>query len=476
MLISRCFDKGGGHGTFDRERFRDLRGVVRHRARPNAGSHKLAGILHYKDLNVLRSLAATLVLLIGSCAVGNYAAVVVDETGAADVLGTDSTSRIKQLIDSNEVDQAIRLATEAIDDIEGTSSRYDSELVKPLTLLGDGYSKSGDHLSALDAYDRARHITRLNNGLHHIAQVDVLYREAQSYFALGQIQVANDRHETAYGVYARAFEQFSVELLPGIFRLGDWYGETSNIFAARGLYEYALRITEQHLSRDHPDNLRALKSLARTYRLERYRPPQNLGFDEPPTPSLFRTSDRPFVYYAELNSFAPGEKALLEVTRIELAREEPEQESIARAKLELADWYLLFDKFESASVVYNNVIGMYEGEEDSQFFQSEFVEPVPLHLPLTVDPMALPKEKRAMPSTGSIDLAFRVTKKGDVRDVRVLSSEPVKTFDKQFRNAMRQARYRPAFENGEAIDREELNLVHSFVYFPVILDSPEAEE
>ena len=304
----------------------------------------------------------------------------------------------------------------------------------------------------------------------------MLYREAQSYFALGQIHVANDRHEYAYSMYARSFEPFSIGLLPGIFRLGDWYTDTSNIFAARGLFEYALRITEQHLARDHEDNVRALKSLARTYRLERYRPPQNLGFAEPPSARPYQSMEKPFVYYAQLNSFAPGERALLEVTRIELDRGTPDKEAIAKAKLDLADWYLLFDKLDSANVIYTDVIEMYSDDMNSDFYRTEFAHPVPLYLPLPVDPMELPKNKRTMPETGTIEFGFRITGYGEVKDVKIVTSTPANTFDKQFRNAMREARYRPSFEDGQVVSRINQRHTHTFVYYPVVLDPSDSEQ
>ena len=438
------------------------------------GAHQLSDISHIKNLKyVCSQLVVVFFCLIGLSSMATNATV--EDSGSTAIYGADSASQIQSLIETNELEDAIALATRMIAGIESNASRYDVALIRPLTLLGDGYSNSGDHIGALDAYDRARHISRLNHGLHNIKQVDVLYREAQSYFALGQIHVANDRHEYAYSMYARSFEPFSAELLPGIFTLGDWYTDTSNIFAARGLFEYALRITEQHLARDHADNLRALKSLARTYRLERYRPPHNLGFAEPPSARPYQSIEKPFVYFAELNSFAPGERALLEVTRIELGREIPDKEAIARAKLDLADWYLLFEKLNSAHVFYSDVCEMYNDEMNSEFYQAEFAKLVPLYLPLPVDPMDLPKNKRSLPETGTIEFGFRVSKHGEVSDVKIVSSEPVNTFDKQFRNVMREARFRPAFENGEQVSRINQRLTHSFVYYPAVIDPSDSE-
>ena len=83
------------------------------------------------------------------------------------------------------------------------------------------------------AYDRALHIARVNNGLHHPSQVLVVYRQAALLAQGGEYAEANRRHEYAYGVLLRSYGGDSTELLPGLFVLADWYMTGYNIFSAR---------------------------------------------------------------------------------------------------------------------------------------------------------------------------------------------------------------------------------------------------
>ena len=132
------------------------------------GIHHLSGILHIKNSRSVSSqLALCIFCLLCSNALGTDVSQS-EENDSRDVFASDTTSRIQALIETNELDDAIALASETIEGIERKSSRYDVTLVQPLTLLGDGYSKSGDHTGALDAYDpRAPHFAIESWFAHH---------------------------------------------------------------------------------------------------------------------------------------------------------------------------------------------------------------------------------------------------------------------------------------------------------------------
>ncbi len=378
----------------------------------------------------------------------------------------DPLTQIQSRIDSNEFDEAVDLAEELIQRIENEKSQYDLDLVQPLVLLGEGSRKNKDYVGALNAFDRARQVSRLANGLHSLEQVDIVYREADTYYELGQVSRANDRQEYAFSIYARSYESESVDLLPGLFSLADWYVEMRNIFAARGLYYAAMKISESNLEQTDPRNIRALKGLASTYRLERWSPPGGENATRNTVTVSSYPEDYELIYKAVVNDFAPGEEALKDLVKIEMEREGSTQESIANAKLELADWFLLFYKFNQAEVVYKNIWEMFENDSNSEYLSKEFSEPVPLFYPLARSPGAQPAEALSTPIEGILELSFSVSEEGDVEDIEVLSVEPNDKFLDDFVDSMELARYRPAMIDGVAERREGVIFTHSYIYFP----------
>ena len=199
----------------------------------------------------------------------------VDSSSTHDVNETNETLEIaKDQIETGEYEAAIRLAEREIGRTEIILGRYDIALVEPLVVLGDGLAGYGDYDNALNAYDRALHVTRVNAGLHDPRQVAVVYREANTHYAKGDIATANDRHEYAYHILERNFDQQADEiaLIPGTFVLADWYVKTYNIFMARTFYERARVLAKTHYGVGHPLLIQALRGVANTYRLEKFAP------------------------------------------------------------------------------------------------------------------------------------------------------------------------------------------------------------
>ena len=159
-----------------------------------------------------------------------------------------------------------------IREIERSSHRFDPALVRPLTLLGDIQMTEGNYTGALDSFGRAIHLERVNSGLVSAAQVEIVYREAEVYRTLGDLEAANEREEYAYHVLQSAHDPYSEELLPGLFHLARWYELTHNVFAARYLYERATDVLVANGKGLELEAIPAWQGVARTYRLERFPP------------------------------------------------------------------------------------------------------------------------------------------------------------------------------------------------------------
>lgn len=364
--------------------------------------------------------------------------------------------------------EAINTAAAVIDRIERRTNRYDLALVEPLLVLGDALAGVGDAEGAFGAYDRGLHITRVGRGLHHPSQVRAVYRQAALLTDRGRMREANERHEYAYRTLLRHYGRDDPALLPGVFKLGDWYLSMYNIFSARRLYEHAADVAAKRLPPEAPARVRALRWIAATYRAERFPPYQALegrrraarsgGYVQMSQRAAYRGPNK-----TSINRFSRGESALIEVVTLLQAREDAKVSDVASAMLELGDWFFLFEKKPRAFTLYRKVWELLEANR--ALLARTFRAPAPLYLPMPADPPRPAQARLGDARDGVVELSIDVTEEGLVANVETLRSEPSNVMDTKVRRAMRHARYRPAFDGREPQATTDLRVVHNFTYY-----------
>ena len=365
---------------------------------------------------------------------------------------------------------AINMVEGVIGAIELRANRYHPALAEPLMVLGDALAEVGDTEGAFGAYDRALHVARVNHGLHHASQVDVVYRQARLLAKQGDHSGANGRHEYAYGVLLRSYGGDHPALLPGLFALADWYMQRFNIFSARDLYEHAATVADAHLDAGHPARVRALRSVAATYRNERF-PPFYVRRDDRGTLGSYTGFQYRVSGSQSVNSFARGERALIEVVNIVQGHGDTPPEVLAQAMLELADWFLMFEKYRRATSLYHRVWELMA--DDPPLRARTFAAPTPLYLPLPRAP-GKPDGSVAAPREGVVELAIDVDERGFASGLTTLRSEPEDMMDFRVRRAVRRARYRPAFDGETPRASTDVRVTHTFVYYPAAGDQLDA--
>ncbi len=406
--------------------------------------------------------------------------------GAADSPG-DSTVAIEDALDeqvtpldavafsieNQEYEGAEEFLEHYIRAVESAHHRFDPGLVRPLTLLGDAQVGRQRYDLALQTYGRALHIRRVNDGLFAPEQVEVVYKQSQALQAIGNIEEAGNREAYAYGVLQKAYGPLDEKILPGTYRLAQWYRESFNIFAARALYERAMRIHEANGKQRSISALPALKGLVFTYRQERF-PPHYVGDTASASMggSPMPMSTRGTVYSQQftINNFPAAERALQHI--VQIRREDPQSTPIEvlEAILDLADWHLLWEHFRKAHTLYEFVFAQMDKLETVDAGEY-FAEPRLLHVPLPDDPKA-PRGRSAASATertrltGFIEASFRVSANGSVQEVEIVAADPEGLMDFRSRRSLRNSRYRPAMANGKAIPYENQAWRHEFRYVP----------
>ena len=360
--------------------------------------------------------------------------------------------------------------------VEAARHRYHPDLVRPLLLLGDAQFGQGDYPEALDSYSQAVQVSRVSNGLFSPNQIDGVYRQSKALQRLGEGEAATRREEYAYEVLSRAYGPDSEAMLPGVFRLARWYQDAYNIFAARALYQQALKIYGATGKAGAPQAIPALQGLAETYRMERFPP---VYVDDREAPSLLAT--RPGGRFADydvpllINNFPVAERALQEVIRIRQEDAGTGPAPVSEAILDLADWHLMWEHFRKAHTLYEHVYARFE-KANAIDAASYFAEPVLLHFAAPKGPRPPPAGEREEETAGFVEVQFRVTPNGSVQDMEVVASDPEGLMDFPVRRSLRSARYRPAMVDGKAAPFEGEIHRHEFNYFPRSEKAAEDEE
>ena len=410
-----------------------------------------------------RRKSATAVVLGCACWAFFAAPCAAQTSGADDEFGDAAIEAAAARVRVAEYVEAINVVEAAIEAIEQRKNRYDLALVRPLVVLGDALAGVGDSQGAFGAYDRALHITRVNRGLHHPRQAHIVYREAALLARLDDRQTANSRHEYAYGVLLRAYGGDNPSLLPGLFTLADWYMSNYNIFSARALYEHAAKLSAFRLASDHPARVRALRGVAATYRNERFPPFYTRRREQQSTLGSYAGFQYRTSYNTSVNSFARGERALIEVINILQERDGGTGEEVAKALLELGDWFLMFEKQARATSLYRRVWELLQSKPD--LLATTFEAPTPLYLAFPSDPEK-PKSAQADNAlSGAVELSIDIDPRGFVSRIETLRAQPKDLMDFKVRRAVKRARYRPAFDGQQPLASQDIRITHTFVYY-----------
>ncbi len=393
--------------------------------------------------------------------------------GIEQALGQTSSPLDAVVIDIEhaEYEQAQAFLGPYLRALESARHRYHPDLVQPLTLLGDAQFGQGDYDGALESYAMAVQISRVSNGLFTPEQLEAVYKQSEALQRLGDAEQAANREQYAFEILLKAHGPDSLALLPGIYRLARWQIDAYNIFAARNLFERALKIYAANGQSGTAATMPALRGLIESYRMERFPSLRSADRDNNSTTSLSTRFPNPSVHSFDnnttlnVNNFPVAERALQEIIRILQADPDIGPMPVSEAILDLADWHLLWEHFRKASTLYEYVYSRLEKVESADA-AAYFAKPKLLYLPVPKKPRPPPASQRAEETTGFVEVAFQISPTGNVQGVKVLESEPEGMMDLAVRRSLRSARYRPAMTDGKATPFAGAVYRHAFTYFP----------
>jgi tetratricopeptide (TPR) repeat protein len=358
----------------------------------------------------------------------------------------------------------------AIQIIEQRTGGFTKSLVGPLRGLGLTYLGAGQPQAAIAPLRRAVDITRKIDGLFSFAQLEVLDPLIRAYGQVDKLDDAEREQIYSYRVNENHYGKASIDVVPALEQLAHWYTEAGRYTAARQYYAGALNIVQRVAGQSDPRLIPALRGLAETHRLEFiYGPEQaddgNAAASNAPGGSLVNagapTTTQPATGGTKLNP--NGEDALR--TALKIAETAPNNDPAVRAALliDIGDWLLIGGGNDSKEAInsYRRALPMLTTLPPPQ--NSALSQPAQIFYrpPITAN-----RSHRAKPEhviEGFVDVEFTVTGDGHVVNAHTAGKSANESQEHAVTMAIKKARYRPRFENGEPVQTEGVR-VHQVVF------------
>lgn len=381
------------------------------------------------------------------------------EAALAQAMAEESAEAIARL-------EAINNYNAVIADLEGEGGVWNSDLVEELYSLGTLMQQQGSHEEAIEIFDRAVHINRINLGLHAIEQVPAVESKIQSYLALNQWQDADLTFEYLYYIQRRAYGTSDPRLIPVLSSIAEWnlrafhlgHGEALGMRLNNALmfWNAAASMVKTHFGRQDERFVTYLRGIANSSYLLSRNPEMmaELGSPQFRNELAINRVHLGETKQYESKGYASGAQALTEILRYELDKRD-DVLALADAFTNLADWYLIFGRRRAAEEQYGNAWRLLGNQPNADALHKAYfgrIVPMPsfvgeenkLH-----EINALLQSEEPLDSDYA-DIIFDVNDSGIVRDVRVISAETEYNKDQlsRLRRMVRNSYFRPIIIDG----------------------------
>lgn len=367
--------------------------------------------------------------------------------------------------------ESILQYNEAVRDLEDQGGIWDMALVEELVSLGSLQQQQGYHLEAVETFNRAVHINRINSGLHSLEQVPAVEQMIDSYLAMGLWEEADLYYNYLFYVQHKAYGSEDPRLIPILDSLANWnmtafnmgFGEALGVrlSSAQILYTAAARMVGIHFGFSDQRYAGYMSNIADSAFLVSRNPHLIAELARPEYRDVQNTLLNQLNQNVPIQSagFATGERALGEIINFYASKNGAAIE-LAEAVSNLADWYLMFRQRNAAKTEYLTaweILAQQEGAEE--LLQQHFgvVRPIP-----TFTDQAVSVRNDFIPGISAdgaavnfayADLQFDVSVNGIPGNISVLNEETDqnKEIFSRLRRELRDTFFRPVLQDGKPI-------------------------
>lgn len=363
----------------------------------------------------------------------------------------------------------------SVEGIELDGGAWDRGLVEELSALGVLQQEQGNHVAAIEIFDRAIHVNRINSGLHTLEQIPFVEKLIESHLALGDWNQADIYNDYLFYIQQRAYGPHDPRIIPVLDRLASWniqafnigYGESLGLrlSTAQILLNAAANMVAVHFGEDDERYISYRRNIANSAFLVSRNPElmaasQSLDYRNAEDILLNKLDATNRA--AGLGGFQAGETALREIVQ-HYARQEDKPYELAAALADLADWYLMFERRRPAQDLYAEAWQVLERSEHAEeWIQQLFGQVIPI--PTFANSVDNLLNQSIATSDGNAvnydyaDVAFDVTITGTTRNLEILTEETVlnSSHISRLERVIRNSYFRPRIENGE-LQRSDRN-------------------
>jgi tetratricopeptide (TPR) repeat protein len=372
-------------------------------------------------------------------------------TGPASIETARALTNLATVQHNNrQFDTAEQNYAAAIEIIEVADNRLSKQLINPLRGLGTAQLEGGQPEVAMVTFNRAVHLTHVNEGPHNLDQIELLQALAEVSLRLGETKDARDVQDRIYLLNVRRFASDSMGLVPTLLQRAKWQHQAGLIIDERMTYRRAIQIIEKNEGKNSLLLIEPLMAYGGSF----------LHIDITGVSELQR------------NGMGTGEIYYKRAARIAGKNPDADWRDRATTMLALGDYYMKIGSGTRAEKAYIATWEMLSFEEDQLEFRRNTMgrpsllrdQPLPQYLSSATGSSGTKSSDQLLP--GTLVLSYNINEYGRVSSIRLVQAEPPEFTGMQHAVAriVRSRTYRPRFSDGQPAASNEQILDHTFYY------------
>lgn len=363
-------------------------------------------------------------------------------------------------------------------------------LIPRLLELGLAYQAGGQHAQAIDAFEQAAAISRVNNGLYSPEQITLTGHVIDSLVQSGRFTEVEDKHLFLLNLYRQHYGADAPETATALKELAQWKLESfhlgleqaggggqmlvaqesrglftdydvysaqfGELYQAQAMFVDAIRLLIESEEWTDPALFELEQDLVRTFFINANRElvirnPRSYAANDEPSRDRMRRESRKL---ALPEDYSKGEAAYRRM--IGYLKKNPDATigQIADVMLGLADWHLLFGREDRAEEQYRLLEKLLVKAQTPAWEASRILQPsVPVTLPVFLESAISAKPlSDAAAYKGYVDVALNINRHGRAGNIEVLgsSADNNDTITDRLVDLVRNAQFRPAADDGSA--------------------------
>ncbi|MEQ8516894.1 MAG: hypothetical protein RIC38_14940 [Chromatocurvus sp.] len=357
---------------------------------------------------------------------------------------------------------------------------YAVAIVEPAVATAALQQASGNHRTAIDHLRRAIHLRRIAEGLDTPSQIPLLERLLNSQLEIGDTAAAGIAQERLFMLRLGTAVD-PVQRLKAVQQYSDWHRERYLSRESARPYLHLLAIHGAHgreierlVSDPGADTSVQIAHLYGQLRVEYlvsdYRggrtPVLQMHAGEGGTAAFAAVTDLEGERFRLMrkNNYGNGRATVERILDILERRSEPSIAEAARARIALGDWHMWWNGPALALANYRKAWHLYS-EDGDPFTDPDSLFERPVVLP--VEPLSTSRFSAEDPARHArARVSFSVSRLGEARTIRLLDIDASHDdgADIVMQRMLRGSRFRPVFENGDAVAARGIERTFSISY------------